>query len=176
VTAGPVAQWSELAAHNRLVGGSSPPGPTNKFNSLLEARRYRLTSGLRPALQAKGPWTQLRHQVGAGTLTGLTSNSRAMQQGQLSKGLQVEPWKLRRSTRYLADSILGPRLPEMVRLMIDHREKSAFKILGSPDDLKLRHASRYSVKRPPENQMALYSAKLWINSMEENPMALRWNF
>src|SRR5262249_5358861 len=27
-TAGPVAQWSELAAHNRLVGGSSPPGPT----------------------------------------------------------------------------------------------------------------------------------------------------
>src|SRR3974377_456379 len=33
-TAGPVAQWSELAAHNRLVGGSSPPGPTNKINNL----------------------------------------------------------------------------------------------------------------------------------------------
>jgi hypothetical protein len=29
---GPVAQWSELAAQNRLVGGSSPPGPT--MNSL----------------------------------------------------------------------------------------------------------------------------------------------
>src|SRR5215831_11993860 len=28
---GPVAQWSELAAHNRLVGGSSPPGPTTGF-------------------------------------------------------------------------------------------------------------------------------------------------
>ena len=28
--AGPVAQWSELAAHNRLVGGSSPPGPTTQ--------------------------------------------------------------------------------------------------------------------------------------------------
>src|SRR5580700_7708894 len=27
---GPVAQWSELAAHNRLVGGSSPPGPTTQ--------------------------------------------------------------------------------------------------------------------------------------------------
>jgi hypothetical protein len=25
---GPVAQWSELAAHNRLVAGSSPAGPT----------------------------------------------------------------------------------------------------------------------------------------------------
>jgi hypothetical protein len=25
---GPVAQWLELTAHNRLVGGSSPSGPT----------------------------------------------------------------------------------------------------------------------------------------------------
>ena len=30
---GPVAQWSELAAHNRLVGGSSPPGPTILFRA-----------------------------------------------------------------------------------------------------------------------------------------------
>jgi hypothetical protein len=29
---GPVAQWLEPAAHNGLVGGSSPPGPTNVFN------------------------------------------------------------------------------------------------------------------------------------------------
>jgi hypothetical protein len=29
--AGPVAQWSELAAHNRLVAGSSPAGPTIRF-------------------------------------------------------------------------------------------------------------------------------------------------
>jgi predicted RNase H-like HicB family nuclease len=34
---GPVAQWSELAAHNRLVGGSSPPGPTS-LRSLRELR------------------------------------------------------------------------------------------------------------------------------------------
>jgi hypothetical protein len=34
VDSGPVAQWLELAAHNRLVGGSSPPGPTNNFNNL----------------------------------------------------------------------------------------------------------------------------------------------
>jgi uncharacterized protein (DUF1810 family) len=40
--------------------------------------------------------------------------------------------------RYLADSILGPRLRQVVRLLIDQKEKSAFEILGSPDDLKLR--------------------------------------
>src|SRR5262245_46191046 len=31
--AGPVAQWLEPAAHNGLVAGSSPAGPTNVFNS-----------------------------------------------------------------------------------------------------------------------------------------------
>jgi uncharacterized protein (DUF1810 family) len=32
---------------------------------------------------------------------------------------------LEQAKRYLADSILGPRLREVVRLMIDHREKFA---------------------------------------------------
>jgi hypothetical protein len=32
--AGPVAQWLEPTAHNGLVGGSSPPGPTNKIKGL----------------------------------------------------------------------------------------------------------------------------------------------
>jgi hypothetical protein len=32
---GPVAQWSEPAAHNRLVPGSSPGGPTNKIKYLM---------------------------------------------------------------------------------------------------------------------------------------------
>ena len=42
---GPVAQWLEPTAHNGLVGGSSPPGPTNEFNRLRWGRgrlfRYR---------------------------------------------------------------------------------------------------------------------------------------
>ena len=29
-----MAQWLELTAHNRLVPGSSPGGPTNEINSL----------------------------------------------------------------------------------------------------------------------------------------------
>ena len=33
---GPVAQWSELAAHNRLVAGSSPAGPTS--SSIFQRR------------------------------------------------------------------------------------------------------------------------------------------
>ncbi|CDX42953.1 hypothetical protein MPLDJ20_60059 [Mesorhizobium plurifarium] len=33
---GPVAQWLEPAAHNRLVGGSSPSGPTMTFDFIDE--------------------------------------------------------------------------------------------------------------------------------------------
>jgi uncharacterized protein (DUF1810 family) len=40
--------------------------------------------------------------------------------------------------RYLADSVLGPRLRQTVRLLMDQKGKSALEILGSPDDLKLR--------------------------------------
>src|SRR5690348_16900134 len=45
---------------------------------------------------------------------------------------------LNQAQRYLGDSILGPRLRQVVRLMLGHRGKSAFEILGFPDDLKLR--------------------------------------
>ena len=40
--------------------------------------------------------------------------------------------------RYLDDSLLGNRLRQLVRLMIDHKRKSPLEILGSPDDLKFR--------------------------------------
>ena len=45
---------------------------------------------------------------------------------------------LDQARRYLADAILGPRLRAVVKLMMDQKEKSAFDILGSPDDLKFR--------------------------------------
>src|SRR4051812_15454486 len=42
--AGPVAQWLELAAHNRLVGGSSPPGPTTHSHRLCIVENTRVLS------------------------------------------------------------------------------------------------------------------------------------
>jgi uncharacterized protein (DUF1810 family) len=43
---------------------------------------------------------------------------------------------LDQAQRYLADSILTPRLRQVTKLMIDQKAKSALEILGSPDDLK----------------------------------------
>src|ERR1700752_4304763 len=49
--AGPVAQWLEPTAHNGLVGGSSPPGPTTHSFELgnfpLCSKRLRTGGGRR---------------------------------------------------------------------------------------------------------------------------------
>ena len=45
---------------------------------------------------------------------------------------------LDQARRYLGDSILGPRLRQVVNLMIGQKGRSAFEILGSPDDKKFR--------------------------------------
>jgi uncharacterized protein (DUF1810 family) len=45
---------------------------------------------------------------------------------------------LDQARRYLADPILGPRLRECVRLILNHKRKLALEILSSPDDLKFR--------------------------------------
>jgi uncharacterized protein (DUF1810 family) len=45
---------------------------------------------------------------------------------------------LEHAKRYLADPVLGERLRYAIRLMMHRRGKSAFEILGSPDDLKFR--------------------------------------
>ncbi len=45
---------------------------------------------------------------------------------------------LDQAARYLADPLLGSRLRHDVGLMTSHEGKSAFDILGSPDDLKFR--------------------------------------
>jgi uncharacterized protein (DUF1810 family) len=45
---------------------------------------------------------------------------------------------LDQARRYLNDPILGNRLRQLVRLITNHKGKSALEILGSPDDLKFR--------------------------------------
>jgi uncharacterized protein (DUF1810 family) len=39
---------------------------------------------------------------------------------------------------YLLHDLLGPRLEESVSIILEHSDKSALQILGSPDDVKLR--------------------------------------
>jgi len=45
---------------------------------------------------------------------------------------------LDQARRYLANPLLGSRLRQVVRLIMDHKGKSALEILGFTDDLKFR--------------------------------------
>ncbi len=68
---------------------------------------------------------------------------------------------LDQARRYLADPILGPRLRQVVKLMIDQKGKSAFEILGSPDDLKFRSCLTLFCKAAAEaSDRTLFSTAL----------------
>src|SRR3984885_226687 len=55
VPGGPVAQWLEPAAHNGLVAGSSPAGPTNEIRGLLNlVLDHRRAKEMKPWMEHRG--------------------------------------------------------------------------------------------------------------------------
>jgi uncharacterized protein (DUF1810 family) len=59
----------------------------------------------------------------------------------LGRSVMTQRYAIRdldQARRYLADPILGPRLRQVIKLMIAQKPKSALEILGSLDDLKFR--------------------------------------
>ena len=68
---------------------------------------------------------------------------------------------LDQARRYLADPVLGERLRRHVRLMLDHKGKSAQVILGSPDDLKFRSClTLFWAAAPDESGRAMFAKAL----------------
>jgi len=59
---------------------------------------------------------------------------------------------------YLAHPVLGPRLEECTRAMLDHSSLTAHDILGSPDDLKFR--SSMTLFAAVTDQNALFQTAL----------------
>ena len=82
---------------------------------------------------------------------------------------------LDQAKRYLAHPLLGSRLRDDVRLMVNHKGKSALDILGSPDDLKFRLVSPCLLKRRQMTPTVRCSSKLWINSMVARGILERWS-
>ena len=68
---------------------------------------------------------------------------------------------LDQAKRYLADPLLGNRLRDAVRLMLKHKGKSAFEILGFPDDLKFRSClTLFKYAATTETDHALFTEAL----------------
>ncbi|MDM3886379.1 DUF1810 domain-containing protein [Pseudomonas sp. BCRC 81390] len=54
---------------------------------------------------------------------------------------------------YLAHPLLGPRLQACLSALLQHRDKSARAVLGSPDDLKLRSCLTLFARAAPDNPL-----------------------
>jgi uncharacterized protein (DUF1810 family) len=58
---------------------------------------------------------------------------------------------LEEAQAYLAHPILGPRLIECANALLQHQNKSATQILGTPDDLKLRSSATLFAQITPQD-------------------------
>jgi uncharacterized protein (DUF1810 family) len=68
---------------------------------------------------------------------------------------------LDQARRYLAHPLLGSRLRRDVRLMTSHKGKSAWDMLGSPDDLKFRSClTLFAEAASDDSEQALFKQAL----------------
>jgi uncharacterized protein (DUF1810 family) len=97
-------------------------------------------------------------------------------QGRSAMAQRYAQRDLGQARRYLADPILGPRLRQVVKLMIDQKAKSALEILGSPDDLKFRSCLTLFREAASENSdRALFAAALDQFSIMAKRIAAPWS-
>lgn len=60
---------------------------------------------------------------------------------------------LHEARAYLQHPLLGPRLEECAQALLQHCERTARQILGSPDDLKLRSSMTLFAAAAPESRV-----------------------
>lgn len=81
--------------------------------------------------------------------------------GRSPRALHYGITDLDQARRYLRDPVLGPRLRACVEAMLIHRDKSAFDILGSPDDMKFRSClTLFEVAAEESGDRALFARAL----------------
>jgi uncharacterized protein (DUF1810 family) len=68
---------------------------------------------------------------------------------------------------YLAHPILGPRLRECTRLVVQVDGKSAYDILGSPDDLKFHSCTTLFARAAPQEEIVLDALEKYFGGAED---------
>jgi uncharacterized protein (DUF1810 family) len=80
---------------------------------------------------------------------------------------------LREAEAYLKHAILGPRLLECTNLLLQVEGKSAFGILGSPDDMKFRSCMTLFAHAAPEEQVFRAAIDKYFSGNEDQPTVRR---
>lgn len=74
---------------------------------------------------------------------------------------------------YLKDAVLGDRLIEISRALLDIKGKSAYEILGSPDDLKLRSSmTLFSLVKNCDPVFSQILQRYFSDKMDETTLRL----
>lgn len=80
---------------------------------------------------------------------------------------------LEEATAFLAHPLLGERLLECTRLMLEVKNKAAFEILGSPDDMKLQSCmTLFSIAAPTEKIFAEVLERYYKSKLDQRTLAI----
>ena len=74
---------------------------------------------------------------------------------------------------YLANPVLGPRLRECTRLVLQVAGKSALQILGSPDDMKFRSCMTLFARAAPEEALFRTALEKYFDGAEDSQTLTR---
>jgi uncharacterized protein (DUF1810 family) len=74
---------------------------------------------------------------------------------------------------YLAHPILGPRLRECTRLVVQVDGKSAYDILGSPDDMKFHSCTTLFARAAPQEEIFLDALEKYFGGAEDQATVAR---
>ena len=74
---------------------------------------------------------------------------------------------------YLANPVLGPRLRECTRLVLQVAGRSALQILGSPDDMKFRSCMTLFARAAPEEALFRTALEKYFDGAEDSQTLTR---
>jgi uncharacterized protein (DUF1810 family) len=74
---------------------------------------------------------------------------------------------LAEAAAYLEHPVLGPRLREWTRLVVDVEERSIDQILGYPDDLKFRSSMTLFARAAPDEQVFRETLAKYFGGVED---------
>jgi len=74
---------------------------------------------------------------------------------------------------YLVHPILGPRLRECTRLVVQVDGKSAYDILGSPDDMKFHSCTTLFARAAPQEEIFLDALEKYFGGAEDQATVAR---
>ena len=74
---------------------------------------------------------------------------------------------LQEAQAYLKHPVLGPRLRECTRLMLEVEGRSALEVLGSPDDMKFRSCLTLFARAAPEERVFQNALQKYFAGQED---------